>query len=329
MSEPNRVKVLAAIDELGYVRNESARQLRMGRSRFLALVVLDLANPFFTDLASGAEEVADAHDLVLLVSSSAEDVARERRHLEVLGQLRVAGVLLSPVDTSPRRLAELRRLDVPLVLVDRRDPDGGTPSVSVDDVEGGRLGVAHLVATGHRRIAVVGGPVGMQQIDDRIAGARSAVARAGLPAGTLVEITDLDSLTVDAGRRAGERIAATTGPDRPTAVFCLNDLVALGVLQVATARGARVPQDLAIVGYDDIDFAAAAAVPLTSVRQPRAQLGQWGVRLLLERDAPGHADPDARPDEGPGDDDDLPATRGDRQVVFAPELVVRASSGRA
>jgi LacI family transcriptional regulator len=317
VSETNRSRVREAIEALGYVRNESARQLRVGRSRFLALVVLDLTNPFFTELARGAEETADEGGHTLLLCSSADDVGRERRHLEVLRQQRVAGIVLSPVDTSDERLAELRTLDVPLVLVDRDDPEGITRSVSVDDVEGGRLAVAHLLAAGHRRIAVVGGPRGLAQVDHRFEGARRAVAAAGLPAETLVEVV-VDHLTIDRGREAGTRLTGWPGPDRPTAVFCLNDLLALGVLQEVVQRGLKVPDDLAIVGYDDIEFAAAATVPLSSVRQPKDSLGRSAIRMLLPAGS-------ARGEDG-GNDGDLPVVDHDRQVRYLPELVVRASS---
>ncbi|WP_345712831.1 LacI family DNA-binding transcriptional regulator, partial [Kineococcus glutinatus] len=179
VSTTNRERVQQAIADLGFVRNESARHLRAGRSRFLALVVLDVANPFFADVARGAQEAADAADLVLLVCSSHEDVARERHHLDVLGEQRVTGVLLSPVDTSPERIGELLASRRPVVLVDRTAPGGRTCSVGVDDVQGGRLAVAHLLERGHRRIAFAGGPAGLQQVDDRLAGARAALADAG------------------------------------------------------------------------------------------------------------------------------------------------------
>jgi LacI family transcriptional regulator len=323
VSEANRNKVLEAIQTLGYVRNESARQLRVGRSRFIALVVLDLADPFFSELARGAEESAEAGGHTLLLCSSAQDVERERRHLETLRQQRVAGIALSPVDSSEQRLAELRTLDVPLVLVDRDDPDGTTRSVSVDDVEGGRLATAHLLESGHRRIAVVGGPRGSTQVDQRFEGARRAVTAAGLPPETLVEIV-LDRLDIDNGRRQGIRLAGWSPPDRPTGVFCLNDLIAIGVLQEVVQRGLKVPDDLAIVGYDDIDFAAAATVPLSSVRTPKDVLGRSAIRMLLN----GAPDAENGAENHGEDDGDLPVVHHDRQVVYLPELVVRASSGK-
>ena len=306
VSAANRERVQQAIDDLGFVRNESARQLRAGRSRFLALVVLDVSNPFFTDVARGAQEAADAAGLVLLLCSSDEDVERERRHLEVLGEQRVTGVLLSPVDTSPERLAEILPGRGPVVLVDRWAPEARACSVAVDDVHGGSLAGRHLLEQGHRRLAFAGGPLTLQQVRDRLAGVRAAVAEAGLPEDALT-VVEADALTVEEGRRAGAEVAALPARRRPTAVVCANDLIALGLLQDATARGVRVPQDLALVGYDDIDFAAAAAVPLTSVRQPRHLLGRTAAELLLAETAEG-------------------AAHEHRQVRFEPELVVRRSS---
>ena len=167
--------------------------------------------------------------------------------------------------------------------------------------------MAHLIERGHRRIGFVGGPLSIKQVAERLAGARAAVDSAGLrpDALTVLETTRLD---VASGRATGDRLARLSPRRRPTAVFCANDLVALGLLQDTTQRGASVPGDLAIVGYDDIDFAAAAAVPLTSVRQPRAQLGRAATELLIE--------------EATAPDD-----HRHRQVVFEPELVVRESSG--
>jgi len=194
---------------------------------------------------------------------------------------------------------------VQVVFVDR----GSTKrqcSVSVDDIVGGELAVTHLIARGHERIAFIGGPFRLTQVADRLAGARDAARTVGLPKTAITPIRT-PGLTVAAGRQAGEQIAALPKHTRPTAVFCANDLLALGVLQEMTRRGLDVPGDLAIVGYDDIDFAAAAAVPLTSIRQPRAQLGRAAAELLI-------------------DEVTSPDTHQHRQVVFEPELVERQSS---
>ncbi|MGC4808690.1 LacI family DNA-binding transcriptional regulator [Micromonospora sp. DT233] len=301
-----RQRVLDAITTLGYVRNDSARQLRAGHSRTVAIVVLDVANPFFTDVVRGAEQVIEAADAMLVVCNSGEDGARERRHLELLEEQRVRGVLITPVGHGPQpNLDKLVDRGIPVVLVDRGAGKTNRCSVAVDDVLGGRLAMDHLLDQGHHRVAYVGGPPALAQVADRHAGAAAALADRGGDAELRVAVTG--SLTVAAGRRAAQELLESPARRRPTAVFCANDLIALGVLQELTARGLRVPDDVAVVGYDDIEFAGAAAVPLSSVRQPRDQLGRTAAQLLLEEAEAG-------------------AVHRHRHVVFQPELVVRRSS---
>lgn len=300
-----RGRVLAAIARLGFVRNESARQLRAGRSRTLGLVVLDVANPFFTDVAQGAEAVADANGVMLMLCNSGQDAARELRQLDMLQQQRVLGVLITPVDLeSSGRLDDMVRGGIPVVLVDRAS-DGTRCSVAVDDVLGGRLAATHLLEQGHLRIAFVGGPSSIRQVAERQEGAEKALADAA--SHRPLTVVQSAGLSVAAGREAAGRIISMPASQRPTAVFCANDLLALGLLQEMTRRSVRVPEDLALVGYDDIDFAAAAAVPLSSVRQPRDLLGRTAAELMLEEVNDG-------------------VDHQHRQVVFDPELVVRESS---
>ncbi|WP_432546506.1 LacI family DNA-binding transcriptional regulator [Kineococcus sp. SYSU DK004] len=308
VSEALRDRVLRAIDELGFVRNESARQLRAGVSRTVAVVVLDVANPFFTDVVTGAEALAEEHDALVVVCNSGGSTDREAGHLRRLAQQRPLGLLLSPVededtaDVSRAPLLEaLRRQGTAVVLVDRGASGEGGWSVSVDDRLGGHLAGRHLAERGHHRVAFVGGPIGLRQVADRLAGLREALAAAGLPAPEVLEVPEL---SVRAGAEAAARLLARPADERPGAAFCANDLLALGALNECVRRGVAVPAELAVVGYDDIDFAATASVPLTSVRQPRAQLGRTAVQLLLEQ----------------------VAGRPARRVVFDPELVVRAST---
>ncbi|HEX8870161.1 MAG TPA: LacI family DNA-binding transcriptional regulator, partial [Lentzea sp.] len=299
-----RRRVLAVMAELGFVRNESARQLRAGRGRVLAYVVLDAANPFFTDVARGVEQAAREAGLVLYLCNSAGDARREREYLALLNEQRVVGVLITPIEPDRAAFDALVDKGSALVLLDRRD-SGTRCSVSVDDVLGGDLAVTHLLEAGHTRIAVVAGPFIVQQVRDRYEGALRAVRRAGLPDENIT-VLETGDLTVAEGRGAGDRLTALPSAGRPTAAFCANDLLALGVLQSMTRQGLDVPGDLAVVGYDDIEFAGAAAVPLTSVRQPRELLGRTAARLVIEEAAdPGHEH---------------------RRVQFEPELVVRAST---
>ncbi len=311
LNRPERVapatrdRVLKAIDELGFVRNEAARQLRAGRSRTIGLMVLDVGNPFFTDIAAGVEAAAAEAGLSVVLCNSGDNADRENRYLGLLQEQRSYGILITPVTEKNNRIAEIRRHGTPVVFVDRGSSRRQC-SVSVDDVVGGELAASHLFSLGHRRIAFVGGPLSTRQVADRLAGARSAARLAGV-SDSAVSLIETSGLNVAAGRDAGERIAKMSKRTRPTAAFCANDLIALGVLQQMTRQHLDVPGDLAIVGYDDIDFAAAAAVPLTSVAQPRAQLGQAAAELLIQEVMD-------------------PKSHQHRQVVFEPDLVVREST---
>ena len=298
-------RVMAAIDELGFVRNDAARQLRAGRSRSIGLVVLDVRNPFFTEVARGAEDRAAEDSMTILLGNSDENADRERSYLDLFEEQRVHGVLISPLGDDETRLQRLRGRDTPVVLVDRVSEDRRLSSVSVDDVVGGELAVRHLIDTGRRRIAFVGGPSSIRQVADRLAGARRAVEAA--PDASL-EVIPTESLTVLEGRAAGEAIRERAADERPDAVFAANDLLAMGVLQALNMLGSvRVPEDVALIGYDDIDFASAAVVPLSSIRQPASLIGYTAVDLLLKEAASGEG---FTPE----------------QVVFQPELVVRDST---
>ncbi|MQY11773.1 Ribose operon repressor [Streptomyces sp. RB5] len=300
-----RERVQAAIERLGYVRSESARQLRAGRSRIMALLVLDMTNPFFVDVAAGAERAAREAGLGVMVCNSAQSPEEEAAYLGLFAEQRVRGVLVTPADATGATVRSFARHGIPYVFVDRTAAGADACSVSVDDVRGGTLAVRHLLDAGHREVVYVSGPLQLPQVRDRRTGALAALAEAGLPAGALLRI-EAERLDVSAGRDAGARLLGMS--PRPTAVFCANDLLALGVLQTLYAAGVSVPGDLALVGYDDIEFAAAAVVPLTSVRQPARRMGRLAAELLMEEtsgDAAGHEH---------------------RTVVLQPELVVRRSS---
>jgi LacI family transcriptional regulator len=267
--------------------------------------MLDASNPFFADVAAGMETAAESAGVSLFLCNSDQRPERELSYLSRLEEGRVLGILITPVDPWSPLLDQTRDRGTPLVIVDRTRDDGDWCTVAVDDELGGREAVNHLLDLGHERIGYVGGPPRLGQVRDRRAGALQALIAAGLSAENLVDVVT-DSLSVRAGMGAAERVAGMPSSTRPTAVFCANDLLALGVLQRCVALGMAVPGDLAIVGYDDIDFAAAAAVPLTSVRQPRREMGREAALLLV--------------DEATNPDHEH------RQILFTPELVARAST---
>lgn len=294
-----------AIEALAFVRNDSARQLRSGRSRTLAHVMLDARNPFFTDVARGAQAAAEHVDLSLILSNSGGAASREAAHLLLLQQQRVHGVLITPVDPEAASLRRIQRRGTPVVLVGRAPSAADLCSVSVDELLGGQLALEHLLDRGHSRVAFVGGPSELNQVADRLRGARRAWAAAGRAQDDLI-VVPTTALDIPQGQQAGAELTSMRPETRPTAAFCANDLLAIGLLQHAAASAVRVPHELAIVGYDDIDFAGAAAVPLTSVGQPREALGRAAVELILEETR------DPRHEH--------------RHVVFTPELVARDST---
>lgn len=313
LNRPNEVsaesveRVTSAIDELGYVRNDAARKLRAGVSTTVGFVVLDGQNPFYNDVVRGAEDEATRHSIAILYGNTDEDPQRERMYLDLFQEQQVRGLLIAPYGDVTSRLRSLQATGIPAVLVDRFSGDGHFSSVSVDSVAGGRLAAQHLIDTGRSRIAFVGGPFDIRQVNDRLAGARAAAENTGSRVD--LEVVATSAMTVDEGAAAGARILARPRREWPDALFAANDLLALGLLQAFVVDGrAEVPVDIAIIGFDDIPFAAAAAVPLSSIRQPSRMIGRTALRILLEE----AADPEAIP----------------RQTVFPPELVVRASTDR-
>lgn len=305
VSAESMQRVHRAIEDLGYVRNDAARKLRAGTSSTVGFVVLDGQNPFFGDVVRGAEDEASSHGIAVLYGNTDEDVARERLYLDLFEEQQVRGVLISPYSDINPRLERLRSRGIPAVLVDRFSGDGRFSSVSVDSVIGGRMAVEHLIDTGRRRIAFVGGPFEIRQVTDRLAGARVAVENSAEPVD--IEVVATEATTVAEGAAAGSRIISRPRREWPDAIFAANDLLALGLLQALIVDGRMlVPEDIALIGFDDISFASAAAVPLSSMRQPSGMIGRTALRILLEETS----DPGLIP----------------RQTVFLPQLVVRRST---
>jgi LacI family transcriptional regulator len=290
VAEKTRIKVQDAINQLGFVRNDAARQLRAGQSRSIGLIVPDVRNPFFTDVARGAEDAANTQNLSVLLANSDDEVSREQSMVALFEEQRVRGVLVSPAGEDLEYLKQAKRRGLNIVLVDRKSKEFS--SVSVDDVAGGYLAVKHLIEIGKKKIAFVGGPLSVPQIADRLAGARKAITE---NENVSLEVIETSTLSVQAGRALGNQMKNFDG------VFAANDLVAIGIMQACMVDGEiNIPNDLALIGYDDIDFASAAIVPLTSVRQPSAEIGNAAIELLNSSEI--------------------------RNVEFQPELVIRAST---
>jgi len=299
-----RTAVERAIAELGFVPNQQARVLTGASSQVIGLIVLDIMSPFFMEAASAVERAANEAGHVMILCDSENSRQREAQLLQMLSAQRVRGVLLTPASAEAPLLSEwLGERQLPVVFLDYKDsPDAC--SVSADHVAGAKLAVRHLLGLGHDRIAFVGGPTLLHQFAQRSQGAREALAEAGLDPTTALIEESVEAIGIRDGMLAAERLLARGMPD---AVFCGNDMLAFGVYRGLAHAGVRVPEDVALVGYDDITFAADWIVPLTSVRQPIYELGYRAANLLLEHSS--------------GDDAHVHQT-----VVLTPSLVVRASS---
>jgi LacI family transcriptional regulator len=305
VAEETRQRVLQVIEEIGFVRNGSARQLRAGRSQHIGLVVLDVANPFFTEVARGVEDLANEKGYVVILCNSDDSVEKESHYLHVLTEQRTQGVLITPVQSDASYLQQLRQHGTAVVLLDRPSRSKDLCSVSVDDVRGGELAAAHLLAQGHTCIGFVHGPLSIRQCADRRRGVLRAVKAVGLdPNQAIIDITTR-AQNAREGEESVEKLLDAAR--RPTAVFCANDLLALGVMRGLIKRGLSIPADMALVGYDDVEFASVLATPLTSIRQPKYELGRAATELLL-------------------DEANNPTTHEHKHIVYQPELIVRASS---
>lgn len=306
VSVQNRERVLAAIRELNFEPRQGARQFRPGRIRTLGLAVANLDNPFFVDVALGAEGRCAELGVGVVITNSGYDPGREAHNLDLLVQSRVQGIIIAPVDENSSRLEMLTDRGVPMVFVDRVGDDRDCWSVVVDDFRGGRLGMDYLIGAGHRRIAFLGHPGTSPKVRTRLAGVRSVAVE---HPDVALELIEAASWSIEAGRSAGARLVERLPERRPTAVLCANDLLALGLAQILLRNGIGIPVDVAIVGYDDLEWASVLSVPLTTVRQPRQELGRTAVDMIMEL----LGRPSAR-------------RPGSNHVVLQPELVLRDSA---
>ncbi|MFC4867814.1 LacI family DNA-binding transcriptional regulator [Streptomonospora arabica] len=299
-----RDHVQAVIDSLGYVPNSAARHLSSGRSTAVGLVLFGVRNPFFADIARGAEDVLQQAGHLVVMCSTDLDTAREEDYLDRLAQQRIRSLLITPVHVSDAWLARLRERGLSSVLIHNSADHPDVCSVAVDDALGGEQAATHLLARGHQSITFVTGPMNMRSPSDRYQGCLRAILRSGRTEQAL-RVVEVDDFTIEQGRRAGEQVLAATDP--VTAVFCANDLLALGVMQAAFRGGKRIPEDMAIVGYDDIESVVTAGVPMTTVHVGGYDLGRAAAQLLVEEER-------------------APEAHRHQRRMFSPRLVERSST---
>jgi DNA-binding LacI/PurR family transcriptional regulator len=294
--------------QMGYSPDAQARSLVMGRTQTIGVVVTTIADPFIAEVVQGIESTAHDRGYSVILSSSGSEPEREVAAVEMLHSKRVDGVIVTSSRVGALYQEHLDRLGVPIVLLNSHSEQSGpyTFSVSVDNRHGGYLASDHLVRLGHRRVAYLAGPADHSDDLERLAGYRQALARAGIAFDPALVVQG--SGRTDGGERALPQLIEQDKP--PTAVFCYNDVTAIGLLRAARRTGLRVPRDLAVVGFDDIPFAAYVRPSLTTVAQPIAHMGKRAIEMVLDLVADGEAEGTAV-----------------SNVVVRGKLVVRESSG--
>lgn len=309
VSEAVRQRVHRAAAELSFVPNRAARSLVNKRTFSLALLIPDIVNPFFPALARGAEDAASAAHHNLILCNTDHQKRRESQYVAMLREKRVDGLICAGTTMGPQQLAALLRNGFPVVAVDRSLRGREVDTVVCDNVRGAELAIAHLVAVGHRRIALITGPLAVSTARERLSGARRALDEAGLEvAGEWIVEGDYQ---LEGGYRAAKHLfqkvrERSAGAVAPLGLFAANDLMAAGAIMACREEGLSVPEDVSVIGFDDIALAKALSPPLTTIAQPAYELGRTAAEALLARIA------------DPG--------RSVKTVTLVPALVVRDST---
>jgi LacI family transcriptional regulator len=274
-----RARVLAAIHDLGYVPNVAARSLRSKRMHSLALILPDITNSFWTTVARGVEDAAQARGYAVLLCNTDENLAKQAGYLRLVASQRVDGVIIAPCDDDPEHVAPLRERAMPTVVIDRMVTGWDVDRVRGDSLAGAYALVRHLISLGHVRIAMISGPCGTSTADERVLGYRMALAEAGLP---------VDERLIRRGEfriSSGEQMTRAIFQEglRPTAIFAANNALAMGAIDAAGELGLRIPQDLALVCFDDLANSSRLFPFLTVAVQPAYEIGLKAAQLLLGR----------------------------------------------
>lgn len=298
-------KVQRVIEEMGFVPNASARNLRAGRNRVIGLVVPDIANPFFTDLARGVNDAAFASKYVVILCNTDESTEKEMQYLDVLSGQNVEGILITPARDSNRALASVTEKGIRLALVDRPAHGLQACSVAVNDSYGGSLALTHLHELGHRSLLLLSGEEDIPQVAERKSGIYEALNKIPTSDRPELEEIHLESMTAqkayDFMKKRIDQGLHFTG------IICGNDLIALGAIRALREKKISVPNDISVIGYDDIDFAGSAAVPLTSISQPAYELGYAAAELIIS-------------------ECENPERHVHQRIEFQPRLIVRNST---
>jgi len=294
--------ILEAAARLNYTPNKLARGLRSKKTGVIGVIVADIANPFFSAVVKGMGKAAKVLGYSIILQDTSENYENEEEAILIMQSEQVDGVLITPVQTDKRSILMLQESGIPLVLVARHFSDVDTDYVVADDVQGGYVATTHLIEKGHEKIAFINGPSYNSSAIERLEGYKKALEEHNIELNE--KLIRNGALTMEDGYTHCRVLLMQNGA-RPTALFTFSDFIALGAMKAVRKVGLRIPDDIAIVGYDDIPFSSCLEVPLTTVRIPKKQMGEKAISVLEKK---------------------IDGQKCDSQLKIPVELVIRQSS---
>ncbi len=300
ISEKTAKKVFSTIEDLNYTPNALARSLKTKKIETLGMLIPDIANPFFAGLARGVEDTANQYGYNVILCNTDDQFEKEKTYLRLLEERRVDGLILATAKIRDKSIIELEKSRFPYILLSRNIRDLQENSISIDDIAGGYLATKYLIGLGHRNIGHIGGPYNTMAALDRIKGYKKALLQYGIPFNRCY-IGEGD-FKIKGGYQVMNQFLKLQNP--PTAVFTANDLLAVGAIEAIREHGYNVPDDISIIGFDDIRLASFLSPPLTTIRQPMLEMGSLAIIKLMER---------------------IEHQRVHQNILIKPELIVRKS----
>lgn len=278
ISESTSKKVIAAARKFHYYPNRIARGLKLEKTETIGLIIPDIANPYFGSIAKTIEVEAHHKGYSIILCDSLDDVDTETELLYLLAGRKVDGIIIAPTGKNNRHLVDLQQQGIPIVVIDRYLPETSLPFVTTDNHSGALMAVEHLLEMGHRKIACIQGTQGISANSDRVKGYLDALQKYGIP------LNEDWILGNDFGEQNGylQTLELMRQGNRPAAIFALSNLISLGVLRALKELGMKVPDDVSVVSFDEQPYSAFLACPMTTVEQPREEIGKLAFELLLK-----------------------------------------------
>jgi len=302
-----KARILHIAKEMNYTPNLLAKSLHTKQTKTIGVIVTDNSNPYYASVIKGIEDFANTKGYSIILTNTDETIQKEKKALTVLKEKRVDGILITPARTTEKNIQDLKKLNIPLIMVNRSTEDPSINYIKTDNVYGGYLGVKRLLDIGRTKLAYIAGPKTISSVQERYAGGLKALQEKGLTAKDIsVYVTNLK---MDGGYEVMKDILKSK--NIPTGVFAYSDLIAIGAMRAIREKGLHIPNDIAVVGYDDIELASYLEVKLTTVRQPSFEIGKQAAEKMIQYLE--HKDREA-------------ADKKPIHILLQPELIIRDSA---